>query len=65
MQLGGSLHSHFNDKDLKNTRNQISTPHNTPASEMEMCGFDCVQGMNVSLAAFDCNMASLAQATSS
>lgn len=44
--------------------NQISTPHNTPASETEMCGFGCVQGMNASLAVFDCNRTSLAQAKS-
>lgn len=64
MQLGGSLHSHFKDKDLKNTMNQIATSHNTPTSETEMCGFGCVQGMNASLAVFDCNRASLAQAKS-
>lgn len=44
--------------------NQISTPHNTPASEVEMGGFDCVQGMNISLIAFDHNRASPAQAQS-
>ena len=61
MQLGGSLNSHFKDEDFKNTMDQIPTAHNTPASEMQMCGFDCVLEMSVSLV-FDHSRASPAQA---
>lgn len=33
--------------------NRMSTPHNTPTFELEMCGLDFVLRMNISLVVFD------------